>query len=188
MILPNWMQDVLDEVLRLQAAFPWRITIDRAAPDPYQRFDSLEEVRRAANLGVRIDVNLATVDDWLRLPGISIRQARQLTNLVDQGVQFYSVEDISAATGISIQRLAPLDPVLQFCYYAPDSLERIDRINPNTAPVDRLTDLPGVGPVLARAIVRDRTSRGDYRNVMELQERLSLPAEVTGRLMHYVKF
>jgi DNA uptake protein ComE-like DNA-binding protein len=103
-------------------------------------------------------------------------------------VQFYSIEDLSAAIGISMQRLVPLDPVLQFCYYAPDSLERIDRVNPNTASIERLTELPGVGPVLARAIVRDRTSRGDFQDVMELQERLSLPPELTGRLMHYVRF
>jgi DNA uptake protein ComE-like DNA-binding protein len=186
--LPTWVLEVIDGAMRLQAAFPWRITIDRVDPDPLQRYQTLEEVRRAALQGVRIDVNLATVDDWLRLPGISIRQARQLTKLVDQGVQFYSIEDLSAAIGISMQRLVPLDPVLQFCYYAPDSLERIDRVNPNTASIERLTELPGVGPVLARAIVRDRTSRGDFQDVMELQERLSLPPELTGRLMHYVRF
>jgi DNA uptake protein ComE-like DNA-binding protein len=186
--LPNWVLEVIDGAMRLQATFPWRITIDRVEPDPLQRYETLEEVRRAALQGVRIDVNLATVDDWLRLPGISIRQARQLTKLVDQGVQFYSIEDLSAAIGISMQRLVPLHPVLQFCYYAPDSLERVDRVNPNTASIERLTELPGVGPVLARAIVRDRTSRGDFQDVMELQERLSLPPELTGRLMHYVRF
>jgi DNA uptake protein ComE-like DNA-binding protein len=186
--LPEWMLDVIDGVMRLQASIPWRVTIDRVQPDPLQRYTTLEEVRRAALQGVRIDVNLATVDDWLRLPGISIRQARQLTKLVDQGVQFYSIEDLSAAIGISMQRLVPLAPILQFCYYAPDSLERVDRINPNTASIDRLTELPGVGPVLARAIVRDRTSRGDFQDVMELQERLSLPPELTARLMHYVRF
>ncbi|NJN21119.1 MAG: helix-hairpin-helix domain-containing protein [Leptolyngbya sp. RL_3_1] len=39
----------------------------------------------AAALGVRIDVNRATVDDWLRLPGLSIHQAHRLVHRVEQG-------------------------------------------------------------------------------------------------------
>ncbi|MCX7594440.1 MAG: hypothetical protein N2235_11880, partial [Fischerella sp.] len=37
--------------------------------DPYYRLQSVEEIAIAASLGIRIDANQATVDDWLRLPG-----------------------------------------------------------------------------------------------------------------------
>jgi DNA uptake protein ComE-like DNA-binding protein len=77
---------------------------------------------------------------------------------------------------------------LQFCYYDPESLDNLARVNPNTAPVESLLKLPGVGPVLARAIVRDRISRGDYRNLVDFQQRLSLPAERLADLLHYLKF
>ena len=43
--------------------------------DPYYRLQSGEEVRLAAELGMGIDANQATVDDWLRLPGLSIRMS-----------------------------------------------------------------------------------------------------------------
>lgn len=65
--------------------------------DPYYRFQSLAEVALAAELGISIDVNQASVDDWLRLPGLSIHQARQLVQLTQNGVQFYAIEDIAAA-------------------------------------------------------------------------------------------
>jgi DNA uptake protein ComE-like DNA-binding protein len=167
---------------------PWRSLQDRIRNDPYYRFQSLTEIRLAAAQGVMIDINTATVDDWLRLPGISIHQAKLLTGLTQAGVQFYCIEDIAAALGISLQRLTPIGPILQFCYYDPESLDNLARVNPNTAPVDSLIQLPGVGPVLARAIVRDRTSRGDYRNLVDFQQRLSLPAERLADLLHYLKF
>ena len=62
--------------------------------DPYYRLQSGEEIAIAAQLGMRIDANQATVDDWLRLPGISIRQARALSDLTCSGVKFYCIEDI----------------------------------------------------------------------------------------------
>ena len=46
----------------------------RILENPYYRFQSPFEIAVAADLGVRIDVNQAGVDDWLRLPGISIHQ------------------------------------------------------------------------------------------------------------------
>ncbi|MBN3922070.1 MAG: ComEA family DNA-binding protein, partial [Nostoc sp. NMS4] len=49
--------------------------------DPYYRLQSGEEIQIAAQLGIRIDANQATVDDWLRLPGLSIHQARSLVEL-----------------------------------------------------------------------------------------------------------
>jgi DNA uptake protein ComE-like DNA-binding protein len=173
---------------RSRPIMPWQLLRQKITNDPYYRFQSLAEIRIAAEHGIRIDVNTANLDDWLRLPGLSIHQARLLTQLTESGVQFYCVEDVAAALGTSMQRLKPLEPILQFCYYDLESLSAIDRVSLNMAPPESLQQLPGVGPVLARAIVRDRTSRGDFRNLVDLQERLSLPNSLTADLMHYLKF
>ena len=42
----------------------------RILNDPFYRFQSLEEVAIAVELGIKIEVNQATVDEWLRLPEI----------------------------------------------------------------------------------------------------------------------
>ncbi len=128
----------------------------RLRNDPYYRFESLDEIRLAVSLGIKIDVQQASIDDWLRLPGLSIHQARLLTQLSNAGVQFYCVEDIAAALGLSIQRLKPLESILQFCYYPPESLYLIQRVNPNTASIEALGHIPGIKPVLARTIVQNR--------------------------------
>lgn len=155
--------------------------------DPYYRFRSVAEVQRAANLGVRIDVNQATVDDWLRLPGLSIHQARLLVDLVRSGVLLYGLEDIAAALNLPIQRLRPLEPILQFCYYDAELPIAPQPINPNVATIEQLTQIPAVDLDLARAIVQNR-QQGNYRNLVDLQQRLELPGQVTAALLHYFKF
>ncbi|KAM3114275.1 helix-hairpin-helix domain-containing protein [Phormidesmis sp. 146-33] len=160
----------------------------RILNDPFYRFQSLEEIRLAASLGIQIDVNQASVDDWLRIPGLSIHQARMLTQLSDSGVQFFCVEDLAAALGLSLQRLKPLEPILSFCYYESESVCVIQRVNLNAASVEDLTGIPGMGKVLARAIVRNRVSNGAYKNLVELQQRLSLPSQTVSNLMHYLSF
>ncbi|NJN87217.1 MAG: ComEA family DNA-binding protein [Leptolyngbyaceae cyanobacterium SL_7_1] len=155
--------------------------------DPYYRFQSIEELRQAAQLGVRIDVNRADVDDWLRLPGISIRQARSLVGLQQAGVQFHCLEDVAAALGISVERLKPLTAILQFCYYDPDSLDAAPLINPNLASIEQLTKVAAIDLFLARAIVQNRKVGGRYRDMADLQQRLRLPTSLTEQLIHSLK-
>ncbi|MEB3355625.1 MAG: ComEA family DNA-binding protein [Synechococcales bacterium] len=154
---------------------------------PYYRFQSLEEVAIAARLGFAIDVNRATVDDWLRLPGISIHQARSLVQLTQSGVPLHSLEDLAAALGESVQNLRAIAPVLQFCYYAPESGVALEPVNPNTASVERLLRLPAVDLRLAQAIVAHR-QQAPYRNLADFQARLQLSGALIADLMHYLRF
>lgn len=156
--------------------------------DPYYRFRSGAEVQRAAALGIRIDVNRAGVDDWLRLPGLSIRQAQLLTQLSQQGVQFLCMEDLAAVLDLPIHRLMPLAPILQFCYYDTHSLDKPDRANPNRDGYEQLAAIPGLESSLARRIVRDRLLHGPYQNLADLQQRLNLSPTQTQALMHHLRF
>jgi DNA uptake protein ComE-like DNA-binding protein len=159
----------------------------RMAKDPFYRFQSCEEIQLAAALGLKIDVNQATVDDWLRLPGLSIHQGRLLTQLAQSGVQFFCVEDIAAALGIPTQRLKPLEPIMQFCFYDQAGVDAIERVNPNTAPIERLAQIPGMDAGLAKAIVHHRRTAA-YKNLADMQQRLHLPSQITANLMHYLWF
>jgi len=160
----------------------------RLLQDPYYRFQSLEEVTLAAELGIGIDANCAEVDDWLRLPGFSIHQARTLVALRKAGVQFHCLEDLAAALSLPPQRLQPFAPILQFCYYDPHSPVTIPPTNLNTASVEMLVRLPEVDLFLARAIAQNRNQRGAYRNLADLQQRLQLPPSLVEKLMHYICF
>ncbi|MDJ0693159.1 ComEA family DNA-binding protein [Mastigocoleus sp. MO_188.B34] len=157
--------------------------------DPYYRLQSAEEIAIAVQVGIRIDVNQATVDDWLRLPGLSIHQARSLAELAAGGVKFYCIEDIAAALSMPIQRLEVLKPILSFTYYDEESLDTpVQLINPNTADVESLGKIPFVDPYLAKAIVENRLSAGPYRSLADFKRRLKLPADAISHLMYFLRF
>jgi DNA uptake protein ComE-like DNA-binding protein len=160
----------------------------KIANDPYYRFQSLSEIAIAAKLGIKIDVNLATVDDWLRLPGFSIRQARSLVELVRMGVQLVCLEDIAAAIGVSVQHLQPYEPVLAFAYY--DRLSPLSpvKLNINSASSAELTSIPAIGGDLAQEIVSQRQQQGKYRNLIDLSTRLNLDSDLTAQIMYYLRF
>ena len=157
----------------------------RIAENPYYRFQSAFEIAVAADLGVQIDVNQASVDDWLRLPGISIHQARQLVNLSQAGVAFYAISDLAAALSVPIQRLQWLAPVLSFQYYDPAAVMSvsIDRCT-----VAELVQIPQISPELAAEIVSNREQGGKFTDLVNFQQRLGLSGELIGELMHYLQF
>ncbi len=167
---------------------PQQPSLRQRLQDPYYRFRSLEEVQLAAAQGIRLDVNRASVDDWLRLPGLSIHQARLLVDLNRSGVAFHCLEDIAAALDLPVQRLQPIAPVLQFCYYDSDGLEALPQINPNLASFEQLLQLPGMQIQLAQLLLHDRQQRGQFRNLVEFQQRLQLPGSVIADWMHYLRF
>jgi DNA uptake protein ComE-like DNA-binding protein len=154
--------------------------------DPHYRFQSLTELSIAAELGVQIDANRATVDDWLRLPGISIHQAKALVTLQESGLEFYAIEDVAAALGIPVQRIQVWSLVLSFQYRHPDT--QILQFNVNQATVAELQSLVDISAELAQAIVANRLEHGNFRDLVNLQQRLSLPGTLLASLMHQLKF
>jgi DNA uptake protein ComE-like DNA-binding protein len=158
----------------------------RIIEDPYYRFKSAFEIAVAADLGVTIDVNQASVDDWLRLPGISIHQARQLVTLSQSGVAFYSISDLAAALNIPMQRLQWLAPVLSFQYYEPTSALPVVMLD--RATVDDLTQIPQISAELAAEIVSQREQGGNFIDLVDFQKRLGLSGKSIGELMHYLQF
>ncbi len=156
--------------------------------DPYYRLQSGEEIQMAAELGMRIDANQASIDDWLRLPGLSIHQGRSLVELSRSGVKFYSIEDIAAALSVPVHRVEPLKPLLNFNYYDDESLANTTQVNPNTATVETLMNIPSMDFYLAEAVVQNRLTAGSYRNLVDFQQRLQLSGEAIAQLMYYLRF
>lgn len=156
--------------------------------EPLSRLNSLQEIEVAAELGIRIDVNRASVDEWLRLPGISIHQARALVELIGMGLQILSIEDLAHALSMPLSHVQYWQPVLSFCYYPPESLSSRPKIDVNSATVEQLQNIPGMDGQLAQKIMGDRTSNGRYPNLVSLQKRLNLTSEKVWELMPYISW
>lgn len=158
------------------------------ASNPYYRLQSWAEVAIAAEWGLRIEVNRAEVDDWLRLPGISIHQARTLVLLTSSGGQLLCLEDLAAALSLPIAHVQTLAPVLSFTYYDAESLDHPQRFNPNTSTLAELGQIPLLTERLAQRIVAERQAHGPYRDLADLQQRLAFSGAFTTQLMYYLRF
>lgn len=167
--------------------FTKRAIAKKIKNDPYYRFQSLMEIEIAAQLGIKIDVNQASVDDWLRLPGISIHQAKLLVELVTRGVHLVCLEDIAAAISLPVTRLLPLEPILQFAYYDRLSILSPQKINLNQASLAQIKQVPLWDDNLANLIIQERINNGKYCDFADLQFRLNLDRELISKLIHYVQ-
>ncbi|NEO88492.1 MAG: ComEA family DNA-binding protein [Spirulina sp. SIO3F2] len=156
--------------------------------NPYYRLQSWAEIPIAADWGLRIEVNLAEVDDWLRLPGISIHQARSLVALTSSGGQLLCLDDLAAALSLPLARVQPLAPLLSFSYYDPEGLENPQRFNPNTTTLAELEQIPLLTERLAQRIFTERQTHGPYRDIADLQQRLAFSGYFTTQLMYYLRF
>ncbi|MEO0539749.1 MAG: ComEA family DNA-binding protein [Cyanobacteria bacterium P01_A01_bin.105] len=154
----------------------------RLQHNPYYRFCSVKEVAAAARLGVKIDVNRATVDDWLRLPGISIHQARTLVELTQRGTPLLCLEDVAAAVNLPLSRLLPLVSILDFRYYD-EGLAR--PLSLNHASGVQLMQIPGLDRALAQQLLYHRRF-GPYRSWDDVQQRLRLSPQQVTQLIHYL--
>ena len=85
--------------------------------NPERRLSDVAEVRHAADLGWRLDVNRASAADWLRLPGISPSQVDLLLRLQQGGVQLSGPEDLERLLELPPSQVAVWEPLLLFRWY-----------------------------------------------------------------------
>lgn len=154
----------------------------------YYRFRTADEVQLGGKLGVCIDANRATVDDWLRLPGISIHQARTLVELSRSGTPLTCWDDVAAITGISVQNLQAFGDVVKFYYYDPETEVMPRQLNVNRAKVEELIDIPIIGQTLAEQLVYGRQQFGPYKDWLDLKHRLRLSPQTVTALIHHLRF
>ncbi|WP_373479110.1 helix-hairpin-helix domain-containing protein [Geminocystis sp.] len=162
--------------------------IKKIQANPYYRFQSDIEIKIAAELGIKIDANLASVDDWLRLPGISITQARNLVEITNSGIHFLCLEDLASALGVSVLKIQSWQPIVYFAYYASDSFYFPAKINPNNASLNQLITIPNLNLDTAKKMITERENNGNYRHIADLQKRLNLTPDFAYHLMSYFQF
>lgn len=147
-----------------------------------------EEVRRAADLGWRLDVNRATAADWLRLPGCSQDQADLLLRLQAGGVQLSGPEDLQRLLSLDAVTLQSWLPLLEFRWYgAPPPLASLPALAINGASASELEQLGGLDQASLQRLLQERLRR-PFSDLADLQQRLGLPAAVIESWIGRVSF
>ncbi|MEY3544496.1 MAG: hypothetical protein RLZZ106_1110 [Cyanobacteriota bacterium] len=158
--------------------------------DPQRRLHDPSEVRHAAALGWRLDVNRASANDWLRLPGITPAQVDLLLRLQRGGVQLSGLDDLVRLLELPRGQAAAWEPLLLFRWYgdgAPlhSSPRPVDLNHAAGAALER--ELPQLDAVRRARLLRER-QRAPFSDLADLQHRLQLPPAVVEELIGKVRF
>ena len=156
--------------------------------NPGLRLTTAAEVRHAAALGWRLDVNRATAADWLRLPGIGPHQVDLLLRLQAGGVQLSGPEDLEQLLELPGAQVRCWEPLLQFRWYGEPATAQARQLDLNRASASQIhATLAGLTPERCQRLVRER-QRAPFRDLADLQQRLQLPAALVEELIGRVRF
>ena len=133
------------------------------------------------------DVNRASRDQWLQLPGCSQDTADLLVRLQRGGVQFASADDLFRLLELPSDLARLWTPHLLFQWHgdAPPQ-QQAAPLDLNNASADELEQLCWPEQRL-QGLLRERR-RGGFRDLADLQERLCLPASAIEALIGRVCF
>lgn len=151
-----------------------------------------------------VDLNTATVEQLVTLPGIGPSKAQAIITYRQEHGEFKDPSELKQVRGIGTATFAGLCDRLKVgairgCGVAPkvgndmpEEVEVIDsdedpRININTASIEALQALPGVGPKRAEAIVERRTVRGPFRSPEELIEIHGIGEKTLEKIVPFVR-
>lgn len=154
---------------------------------PGRRLHNATEVRLAAELGWRLDVNRATAADWLRLPGITADHVDLLMRLQAGGVQLSGPEDLERLLELPPAVVASWQPLLQYRWYGePASGALPPPLDLNQASLPQLQRL-GLSSQRCSRLLRERARR-PFADLADLQQRLQLPAALIEGWIGKVRF
>jgi DNA uptake protein ComE-like DNA-binding protein len=158
--------------------------------DPQRRLHNSSEALRAAALGWRLDVNRASADDWLRLPGITAAQVDLLLRLQHGGVQLSGLDDLERLLELPRSQVMAWEPLLLFRWYGDGaplraSLTPVDLNHASAASLQQ--ELPQLDGVRRARLLRER-QRAPFNDLADLQHRLQLPPALVEELIGKVRF
>ena len=173
----HWLDPLARRVLQATGQLP-------GLPRPTQSQPSRMVPREIAFL---IDVNRASRDQWLQLPGCSQDTADLLVRLQQGGVQFACADDLFRLLELPSDLVRLWTPHLDFQWHgdAPPQPQATP-LDLNNASTDQLALLGWPEQRLAN-LMRERRRSG-FKNLADLQERLCLPASSVEALIGRVSF
>jgi len=206
----HWLDPLARSLLEATGQLPSRTRPEPAAPntpendagierdllelklrhDPQRRLRTAEEVRQAAALGWRLDVNRAGSSDWLRLPGITPTQVDLLLRLQQGGVQLSGCDDLQRLLDLPAAQVAIWEPLLLFRWYGDGSpaAARPVPVDLNRVSAGRLEQqLPQLNAERRQRLLRER-QRQPFQDLADLQQRLQLPPALVEELIGRVRF
>ena len=168
----HWLDPLARQVLQATGQLPRPVV---AAPQP------------PAPPTWTMDVNRASRDQWMELPGCGADRADLLVRLQQGGVQFSCADDLFRLLELPADLTALWQPHLIFHWHGDAPLQPVEApIDVNTAAIADLQRLQWPENRIQR-LLQERRRQG-FQDLADLQERLCLPASTVESLIGRVCF
>lgn len=160
---PDWMKDTL--------AFEETNDNTFAKNESFaENFPSNDESAEQQKI---IDPNHASLEDMI-LAGFSLRVSRTIIHYREKGGRFKTTDDLKKIYGLTPEAIQSVSGNIRInidgSSQANPTRELPPRININLADTVLLEKLPGIGPVLARRIIRYRALLGGFSSAEQIKE------------------
>ncbi|MFQ6046065.1 MAG: ComEA family DNA-binding protein [Gemmatimonadales bacterium] len=116
----------------------------------------------------KIDIDRATAQELVRLPRIGPALAARIVADRERHGAFGSLAGLDRVPGVGPAVLGALERHAVFSGVPRRGVVSGRKISLNTASEEELSELPGIGPGRARAIVEDRARRGRFHTLQDL--------------------
>lgn len=121
----------------------------------------------------KLDINNCSKDELVKVLGLPIIYANDIESLKNEGYIFTHVEELSEIAGLPESYIGKLAGKVIFTYNSNKELEcSWQRLN--VMSIDELV-MAGLGGTIAQKIVAERENNGEYRSIIDIKRRTSIP-------------
>ncbi len=136
-------------------------------------FHNLAQYQAMPIAKAQLDINSCSKDELVRVLGLPIVYANDIESLKNEGYIFTHVEELSEVAGLPESYIGKLAGNVIFTYNSNKEMEYSwQRLN--VMSIDELV-MAGLNGNVAKKIVAERESNGEYRSVIDIKRRTSIP-------------
>jgi TM2 domain-containing membrane protein YozV len=149
-----------------------RNILDLIHPQEFSWKSMFSKIKLSAS-NRKLDINNCSKDELVRTLRIPIVYANDIESLKNEGYIFTHVEELSEIAGLPESYIGNLAGKVIFTYNSNKEMQcSWQRLN--VMSIDELV-MAGLGGNVAQKIVTERESNGEYRSVIDIKHRTSIP-------------
>ncbi len=192
MVRGHWLDPLARQILKVTGQLPAKIKKHTNRSHKFEliekEFRGLQRKLQETKVNYFVDVNRANANDWKKLPGCTDEMVELLIRLQRGGVQLSGPDDLFQLLELPSNLSREWSPHLIFQWYG----------NKPVLPPIQLIDLNSATPEMIKTTLKWPKERLDrffkerqrlpFKNLADLQERLTLPASAIENLIGNVRF
>lgn len=158
------------------------ISIPKKEKKKYKKKSKNNNYKKKAIAKVSVEINSASSKDLEKIYGLWPNQAQRIVKYRDALGGFVDKKQLLEVYGIDAEKYSQIEKQITI------KSAKVKQLNVNFASAKELERHPYLGAKRAKDIVKDKTFKGKYKSLKNLQERMSWDNTYTKKIKPYLKF